>query len=127
MSPVGFRRLDLNKVRTEIERYAADVGRREPDVQRVSLFGSLATGNATGSSDADLLIVVDHSEEPFHQRTGRFMTAELPVPVDVFVYTLAELDEAVTEGRGFLYEALASSRTLYVRPTPATIGAPLGR
>lgn len=57
------------------------------------LFGSLADGTATGTSDADLLIVLEHSRERFLDRIPEFLEAfrGLSVPVDIFPYTVEEL------------------------------------
>jgi predicted nucleotidyltransferase len=58
----------------------------------IVLFGSWATGNATADSDVDLLVIAE-SDEPLHVRMARAQRAlrGLTVPVDVFVYTPAEV------------------------------------
>lgn len=40
----------------------------------------------------DLVVLVSHSDLPFHRRATRFDATTLPVPADVFVYTQAEWD-----------------------------------
>lgn len=113
MSKVTFRKLDLLKVRAELKEHVATLLAREPGIQRIVLFGSLAKGTFTGSSDADLLIIVDRSDQPFLQRLPRFMTTAISVPVDVFVYTADEVARAVAEGTGLVCEALRTGITLY--------------
>jgi predicted nucleotidyltransferase len=59
----------------------------------IVLFGSWVTGNATADSDVDLLVVAE-SDEPLHIRMAQAQRAlrGLTVPVDVFVYTPAEVE-----------------------------------
>jgi predicted nucleotidyltransferase len=59
------------------------------------LFGSLVRGIPTPRSDADLLVVLDHS--PHARPADRLpemlqALAPLPCPVDLFVLTRDELD-----------------------------------
>lgn len=61
----------------------------------VSLFGSLAKGNYTGRSDADILIVLKEDSRRFIDRIPPYLAAFLyaDVPVDVFPYTEEELKQ----------------------------------
>lgn len=113
MSKVTFRKLDLLKVRAELKEHVRTLLAREPGIQRIVLFGSLAKGTFTGSSDADLLIIVDRSDQPFLQRLPRFMSTSLSVPVDVFVYTADEVEQAEAEGIGLVCEALRTGIVLF--------------
>lgn len=81
----------------------------------VVLFGSLATGNHTGSSDADLLVVVSESRRPFLDRAADFAPERAPLPVDTFVYTQAELAAEIAGGNGFLRRALREGTALFLR------------
>ncbi|MBI2885695.1 MAG: nucleotidyltransferase domain-containing protein [Chloroflexi bacterium] len=63
-------------------------------VRSVILFGSLAQGNYTARSDADICIVLRDSDEarPIDRiptYLGHFLGA--PVPVDLLIYTQQEL------------------------------------
>jgi predicted nucleotidyltransferase len=60
------------------------------DIVQVGYFGSYARGDWGVGSDLDLVIIVDHIDEPFEMRPSRFDTLELPVPVDILIYTLEE-------------------------------------
>nr|WP_243149920.1 nucleotidyltransferase domain-containing protein [Thermaerobacter sp. PB12/4term] len=48
-------RLDLDAVLTQLRSWATDLLQCNPAVQAVVLFGSLARGDATAHSDADVL------------------------------------------------------------------------
>lgn len=93
----------------ELRQAAARAFRRMPLVKRVILFGSLATGNATPRSDADILVILEGSphQQP-HDRIPEVLRAlsPLPCPVDLFVITLAEFDRFQIEGSPLLRTAL---------------------
>ncbi len=61
--------------------------------ERIVLFGSQARGDAREDSDIDLLVVAE-SDEPLPARMARANRAmgELPIAVDAFVCTPAEVE-----------------------------------
>lgn len=113
MSRVGFRSLDIRTVRDALKQYALRLGER-PEVRCVILFGSLARGNCTGTSDADLLVVVEAASEPFLRRAVAYADPFLPVPVGLFVYTVDEVREALRSG-GLVKQALETGEVLFER------------
>ena len=80
-------------------------------VAELYLFGSLARGEATPRSDADLLLLVGEAP-PFLERPGRYLPlfADLGFPVDLFVYTPKE-----AEANPLARRALAEGRVLAER------------
>ena len=78
-----------------------------PEIDRVVLFGSLARGDAGPGSDADLLVVVNHTDLPFLERFVRYAPAGVGIGVDVFAYTQSELQEMLAEGNPFIARALS--------------------
>ena len=78
----------LARVRAAAERLVA----RRPDVVQVTLFGSLARGDARPGSDADLLIIVRGDPGPFLERPLGLAPYfdGLGVGCDLFVYTEPE-------------------------------------
>lgn len=84
----------------------------QPD--KIMLFGSYATGQATEDSDVDLLIVKETSL-PRHQR-GREVRQYLygsKLPMDIVVATPHELEQSQLKPHSFLYKALHSSKVMY--------------
>jgi len=71
---------------------------RQPEVERVLLFGSLARGQAVPGSDADLLVVLSAADEPFIERIPSYLPTGAPIGVDVFPYTQQEIDRMLAEG-----------------------------
>ncbi len=107
----GATYLDSAERIQEIRRAALNARNRIPTIQRIVLFGSLVTGNATPRSDADILVVVEQSnhEQP-RDRVPEFLKAfsPLPCPIDLFVLTSAEVERYRTEGSPLLRVALGT-------------------
>lgn len=95
LSEPKIRKLDFAAVYDALAHYARRVGKRE-DVVAVILFGSLATGQHTGSSDADLMVFVLNSSQQFLDRADTFWSPILPIATDLLVYTM---DEAFAQGK----------------------------
>ncbi|MBM4024261.1 MAG: nucleotidyltransferase domain-containing protein [Planctomycetes bacterium] len=83
---------DKERVLRELRAWAADLKLRRPEVAKVGLFGSYATGTYGPRSDADLLILLRASDKLFRDRIPEFLPARLSVPCDVFPYTIAEIE-----------------------------------
>ncbi len=81
------------------------------------LIGSLARGGATARSDADLLVIVGHSDRPQHLRSAAIAMrlGPLPLPVDIMVRTRQEITAALAAGDRFWTRALEES-TLLTEP-----------
>lgn len=108
---VKFYRLDRPRVEQAITRYAASLS-EDPSVLAVVLFGSHARGDATAFSDADMVVILSDSNEPFHHRIPRFLRPGTGIGMDVFPYTLPEALDGVREGWGVMRVALREGRWL---------------
>lgn len=108
-------RLDQAAVIHELEQWAQTLGQSDPTVSKVLLFGSLARGDATPLSDADVVILLRSAELDFASRIAHFTPTGLSIPVDVFPYTLAEAREAIRDGWGMVPIAIAEGRCLFTR------------
>jgi len=97
----------------EIRKLAQRIGTENPDVKEIVLFGSLAQKRGVPGSDADLLIVLWKDDSPFPERIGVWLAKfDLDFPVDVFPYTVQELDNPLAR------EALSSGKSLYPPTLP---------
>jgi predicted nucleotidyltransferase len=85
--------LDRTRLLAELRRIADRIRGEHPEVVEVRLFGSLARGNHTGTSDVDVLIVVSSSGEPnpVRRALAYLPYLDLPVPLDLLVLTSDEL------------------------------------
>jgi uncharacterized protein len=102
------------------EDVVADIVRRiveaaQPD--RVILFGSRARGDARPDSDFDLLVIKE-SEEPRYRRSVPLYVAlaDLPVEVEVMVYTPEEVEEWSQVPQAFVTTAVREGTAIYERP-----------
>jgi len=105
--------LDRERAVAEVRQAVAALVARRAAVRAVWLFGSLAHGEATPHSDADLLIVVDRDARRPMDRIPEFqlLLEGLRRPVDLIVWTAAEW-EAQT-GTALHREVIARGLQLY--------------
>jgi predicted nucleotidyltransferase len=84
--------------------------------ERIVLFGSRARGTAREDSDFDLL-VVNESDEPRHRRAAPLYTklADLPVEIEIVVYTPDEVKDWSNVPQAFVSTALREGIVLYER------------
>jgi len=73
-----------------LKHWAGEILRERPEVLRIGYFGSYARGDWGVGSDLDVVIILKLSNRPFIERAAEWDTSEIPVPVDVLVYTEAE-------------------------------------
>jgi predicted nucleotidyltransferase len=89
----------------DARRLARRLREEHPEIQRAILFGSFARGTGGPRSDLDMVLIVDHIELNPRDRLAHY----LPVssrPVDLFVYTSAEVDRMRASPPPVLREAL---------------------
>ncbi len=103
--------IDLTKI-NEIAQRIAD----KFNPEKIILFGSYASGNASNNSDLDLLIVKD-TDLPRHRRSFDIHKSliGLMIPIDILVYTKKEFEEEKKEKSSFLNSAIKTSKVLYER------------
>lgn len=96
-------------------------------VRKIVLFGSLARGDYSARSDADLLIVLHRDERRFMDRIPEFLRAFLsaPLPVEVFPHTEEELERMEKQGNHWLKRVMKEGITLAERQEEG--GKPLSR
>ena len=84
--------------------------------EKVILFGSRARGDAGPRSDFDVL-VIKPSDEPRYRRSIPLYVAlaDLPVEVEVIVYTPEEVEEWSLVPQAFVTTAVREGTTIYER------------
>lgn len=72
----------------------------------VFIYGSFAWGTPHPSSDLDLLVIVDHSEEKPYKRIlkGLKSLRGLRIPKDLLVYTKAEFEDLAQNRASLCYK-----------------------
>jgi predicted nucleotidyltransferase len=94
---------------------AAQLGAERPEIVEIRLFGSLARGERNPHADADVLIVLKRSDLPARDRVPVYKPSGSPVPMDLTVSTLEELERERAAGNRFIRRILAESVVLYAR------------
>jgi predicted nucleotidyltransferase len=108
--------LDREEMRKTLKQAVMVLTHRRPEIERVLLFGSLATGRAVPGSDADLLMILAHSDRPFLDRISLYIPEGCRIPVDVFPYTHAEIEKMQADGNLFLKRAFAEGIEIFSAP-----------
>jgi predicted nucleotidyltransferase len=92
--------LERTKVLAALRDIAGKIIRENADVVSIRLFGSLARGDQVGTSDADILIVVkgEGIDDPLQRTRSFYSYFRLPVPVDLLIYSEAQLQERLMSG-----------------------------
>ena len=87
--------LDRSLLKSRIRQAVRNLSRQHEEVVQVVLFGSVASGRAVPSSDADILVVVRDTETPLLDRAVLYRDhfTDIGVGVDLFVYTSAEVSD----------------------------------
>jgi predicted nucleotidyltransferase len=81
--------IDRAEALDALRRAARRIRAQHPEVVDVRVFGSLARGDQVGTSDVDVLIVLDDDEsgDPIEQIRRFYPYFDLPVGVDLLVMT----------------------------------------
>lgn len=106
--------LDVAAARAQVAAAVQRLAARHREVERVVLFGSLARGDAVPGSDADLLVVLSHTDLPFLDRIRHYTPTGAGIGVDVFPYTREEWETKRAAAPHWAQE-IASGITLYQR------------
>lgn len=82
----------------------------------IRLFGSIAKSTHTGCSDIDIIIVLSSSPEDIFHRTARLKKYFiLPIPVDLLVYTKAEIDQMLNDNNHFISNIMTEGVALLAK------------
>ena len=92
---------------------------KHPELRRLGYFGSYARGDWGVGSDLDLIAIVERVEEPFDRRSLSWDLSDLPVPAEIFVYTLEEWKQL--EGNHGLFSRTLQEEATWIYPPTATI------
>ena len=83
-------------------------------MRRIIWFGSRVNGIPAPGSDVDLCLVLADSDKPFRERIGDYLPLGFPVGLDLFPYTVAELERLRQEHASW-HRALTSGVDLVPR------------
>jgi predicted nucleotidyltransferase len=82
--------------------------------ERIILFGSHARGEARDDSDVDLLVIEREVEDRAHEMVRlRRVLRPLRIPVDLLVYSQADVERWGDQPGSALYWALREGKVVY--------------
>ncbi len=103
--------IDREQVIQELRQAVAEARSRFPEVVKVFLFGSLARGNWTADSDADLIVVVRKDLWDFFE-SCRYQIHTTSIPTDSLVYSESEFARLSQDPSSFLARNLSKALEL---------------
>ena len=115
MSTVKITYFDSEAVWRAVDEYVRTLAARYPELEEVTVFGSLVRGTAVPGSDVDLMIVLSASDRPFLGRISEFLPSGFPVGVDVFPYTRDEIERMRAAGNPLVLNAIREGVVIYRR------------
>ncbi len=80
-------------VERAVRDWAARIGAERSEVRRIVWFGSRVNGIPSPGSDVDVCLVLARSDKPFRERAGDYLPLGFPVGLDLFPYTVEELEQ----------------------------------
>lgn len=107
-SGAEVRFLDYDQTLRHLHEAAARAKAERPEIVKVLLFGSLADGTWTASSDADLIVVVRKELAGFSTRAPYHLFAE-GIATESLVYSEAEFEELSRDPESFLARNIQSA------------------
>lgn len=111
-SSAGVKLLKLNygEVMEKLREYAERAVAK--GAKAVILIGSLARGDYTAYSDADVVIVADNVPKRPIDRLAEFIDPTLPIDLEPRVYTTREIIKMAEEGRWIVKEIISYGKVL---------------
>lgn len=105
--------LNEDLLKHRIDKAIKRLVKAKSEIQKAVLFGSFAEGKAAVSSDVDILLIVNRSENRFIDRPSEFRDffEDVELGVDIFVYTKDEVKNDI----GLVKNALREGKILFDR------------
>ncbi len=116
MNSVVVRSANRRAIEDSMRNHVTEVIDAHPEIAEIIWFGSWVNGIPTPASDVDLCIVLSHSNTPFRERIPDFLPVGFPVGIDVFPYTMEELQVLSAQSPDW-HRTMTSGRTIYSRAT----------
>jgi len=105
-----------DEVLARLREVAGQIRAAQPEVKEIRVFGSIARGDQTGLSDVDVLVVLwgHDGDDPLERIRAFYPYFDLPIGVDLLVYTEEEITRRLREGDVFMQRLWAESVRLDV-------------
>lgn len=110
---VRYLKINYDDVLGKLREYAKSKAKAFASVKSIVLTGSLAKGNYTGMSDADVLVIVEGLTMTMSERYSAFADTSLPVNLEPRVYSVDEFMHMLSQADRFAVEAVKVGIPLY--------------
>ncbi|MCJ7531808.1 MAG: nucleotidyltransferase domain-containing protein [Anaerolineales bacterium] len=106
--------LERDKLLTRLEQIARKILTERREVKEVRLFGSLARGDQVGTSDVDILIILENDlvYSPLEQVRDYYPYFDLPIGVDILLLSGEEVQRRVQAQDDFISRIKREGMTL---------------
>lgn len=96
--------IDRDELLSRLREIVKQIYAEYPEVADVRVFGSIARGDQVGTSDVDVLIVLHNGDlgDPMERTRSFYPYFDLPVGIDVLVYTQDQLSRRLQTGDAFV-------------------------
>jgi predicted nucleotidyltransferase len=96
--------IDRDKLLARLREIAERICVERPEVTEVRVFGSIARGDHVGTSDVDVLILLEDANagDVVEQARSFYPYFDLPVGVDMLVFTREQLADRLRSGDAFV-------------------------
>lgn len=106
---------DKRRVSKSLDKFVKDLSQKNPEIEKIIVFGSFVRDECVPGSDIDLLIVLNKSNKDFLGRIPKYMPVKFPIGIDVFPYTSEEIKKMLDEGNFFLKKAFNEGKAIFNR------------
>jgi len=101
--------LDYDQVLADLRQAVSEAKAAHPEIVKVLLFGSLAQGNWTADSDADLIVVVRREFPDFLSSRVPYQIFAHSIPTDSLIYSEREFEQMFRDSESFLAQNLPTA------------------
>lgn len=98
------------KLKKELNRIVSKL--QDLEIEKIILFGSLASGNIDFTSDIDLIIIKKTTQRFLKRLEAVYEYTKPRCAIDILVYTPEEFSKLLEES-GFVKNAVKNGQTLY--------------
>lgn len=111
MSSVVIKSVDRCIVEQAVKRFISHLRSNHKEIQKIIWFGSWIDGIPVPGSDVDLCLVLSKSDKSFRERIPEYLPVGFPVGIDIFPYTISEL-ESLKNASPAWYREIISGREM---------------
>ena len=100
--------IKIAELKSALREIALRIVRDRQELKRMILFGSFVNGDFTPHSDVDIALIVSGTDKFFIERPDDFWEyfKEIPLDVNLLVYTEKEVEAMAGRGERFIGEVL---------------------